>query len=241
MAETITKPKPVVKTSAAHQPGIPAARFASVVERTTELSDELLKSLDTGERAAIEAVGQFVITVEEALPQEVAGTSEVAKKVTESGLEMADRLVHTEYDFLRHVIAQRRQVAERRRSKALRRPLDHRPHNSRRIGARHPESGIRARRRPRAIEGPARRDRRFVPFRGSIGRRRSEVPGDWRLSGRYSLVPQRGILAGLGRPDGLAWRQELPVSSRSACSQCETSSPTPSAWDNSKARLAIAS
>ena len=104
MAETITKPKPVVKTSAAHQRGIPAARLASVVERTTELSDELLKSLDAGERAAIEAVGRFLISVEEALPQEVAGTSEVAKKVTESGLEMADRLVHTEYDFLRHVI-----------------------------------------------------------------------------------------------------------------------------------------
>ena len=27
-------------------------------------------------------------------------TSEVAKTITESGLEMADRLVHTQYDFL---------------------------------------------------------------------------------------------------------------------------------------------
>jgi hypothetical protein len=34
----------------------------------------------------------------------VQGTSEVAKKITESGLEMADRLVHTQYDFLRKVI-----------------------------------------------------------------------------------------------------------------------------------------
>ena len=64
----------------------------------------MLKSLEAGERAAIEALGQFVITVEEALPQEAAGTSEVAKKVTESGLEMADRLVHTQYDVLRDVI-----------------------------------------------------------------------------------------------------------------------------------------
>ncbi len=107
MAETNTKPtpvEPVVKTPAAPPLAIPAARIASAVEKTTWLSDELLKSLDAGERAAIEAVGQFLISVEEALPQEVADTSKVAKKITESGLEMADRLVHTEYDFLRHVI-----------------------------------------------------------------------------------------------------------------------------------------
>ena len=104
MAEITTKPKPVVKTPATHQRSTPATRLVNVVDRTSELSDEVLKSLEAGERAAIEAIGQFVITVEEALPQEVAGTSEVAKKLTESGLEMADRLVHTEYDLLRDVI-----------------------------------------------------------------------------------------------------------------------------------------
>jgi hypothetical protein len=106
MAEIATKPKPVVKTSVTHQRGIiPTARFASVVDRTSELSDEVLGSLETGERAAVETVGQFLITVEEALPQEVAGTSEVAKKITVSGLEMADGLIHTECDFMRNVIA----------------------------------------------------------------------------------------------------------------------------------------
>jgi len=111
MAEITTKPKPVVKTPASRQRGIPTrqrgiptVRLASVVDRTSELSDEVLKSLEAGERAAIETVGQFVITVEEALPQEVAGTSDVAKKITESGLEMADRLVHTAHDFLRSVV-----------------------------------------------------------------------------------------------------------------------------------------
>jgi len=49
-------------------------------------------------------VGQFMISVEEAWPLEVAGTTDVAKKITESGLEMTDRLVHTEYDFLRKVV-----------------------------------------------------------------------------------------------------------------------------------------
>jgi hypothetical protein len=104
MAEITTKPKPAVKTRATLQRGIPAIRLASVVDRTSELSDEVLKSFEAGERAAIEAIGQFLITVEEALPEEVAGTSEVAKKITESGLEMADRLVHTEYDVVRNVI-----------------------------------------------------------------------------------------------------------------------------------------
>ena len=104
MAEIATKPKPVVKTSATRELGIPAARLAVVVDRTAELSDEVLKSLDIGERAAIEAVRQFLITMEEALPQEVAGTSDVVKRITESGFEMADRLVQTEYDFLRNVV-----------------------------------------------------------------------------------------------------------------------------------------
>jgi hypothetical protein len=104
MAEITTKPKPVVKTPPTPQRGVPPARLTRVVDRTSELSDELLTSLEAGERAAIEALGEFLITVEEALPQEVAGTSDVAKKITESGLEMADRLIHTAHDVLRKVI-----------------------------------------------------------------------------------------------------------------------------------------
>jgi oligoribonuclease (3'-5' exoribonuclease) len=105
-----TKPSPSVNSPATHQRpatnrrDIPAARRVTVVERATELSDEVLEALEAGQRAAIEAAGRFLVTVEEALPQEVQGTSEVAKKITESGLEMADRLVYTQYDFLRKVI-----------------------------------------------------------------------------------------------------------------------------------------
>ena len=107
---TTSKPSPSVNSPATHKRpatnkrDIPAARRVTVVERATELSDEVLESLEAGQRAAIEAAGRFLVTVEEALPQEVQGTSEVAKKITESGLEMADRLVHTQYDFLRKVI-----------------------------------------------------------------------------------------------------------------------------------------
>ncbi|MGO9752907.1 MAG: hypothetical protein ACLP8S_05480 [Solirubrobacteraceae bacterium] len=103
-ATATTKPLPVVKTEATHQLGIPVVRVGSVVDRTTKLSDEILKSLEASERAAIEALGQFVITIEEAFPQEVASTSDVAKMITESGLKMADRLVHAQHDFLRNVI-----------------------------------------------------------------------------------------------------------------------------------------
>jgi hypothetical protein len=104
MATIATKPKPAAKTSEIHVVSIPTARLAGVVDRTVKLSDELLKSFETSERAAIEAIGQFVITLEEALPHEVTRTSEVAKKITESALEMTDRLVHTEYDLLRDVV-----------------------------------------------------------------------------------------------------------------------------------------
>jgi hypothetical protein len=100
MAGTTTNPKPVVT----HPRRTPTASFSGLVDRTSVLSDELLTSLKTGERAAIESLGQFFVTIEEALPQEVAGTSEVAKKVTESGLEMADGLIHTQYAFLRKAI-----------------------------------------------------------------------------------------------------------------------------------------
>ena len=102
-----TKPSPSVNSPATHQRpatnqrDIPAARRVTVVERATELSDEVLESVEAGQRAAIEAAGRFLVTVEEALPQEVQGTP---KTITESGLEMADRLVHTQYDFLRKVI-----------------------------------------------------------------------------------------------------------------------------------------
>jgi hypothetical protein len=102
MAEVATKPKTFVNSH--HEPGLPAARLTEVVHRTAKLSDELLKSLETSGRAAIEAVGTFVITVEEALPREVTSTSEVVKSITESGLEMFDRLVHTESDFLRGAV-----------------------------------------------------------------------------------------------------------------------------------------
>ena len=74
------------------------------MERATELSDDLIEALEDSGRAALDAVGRFAVTLEEALPQEVKGTSEVAKKITYSAVEMAQQLVHTQAQFLRTVV-----------------------------------------------------------------------------------------------------------------------------------------
>lgn len=105
MAAIATKPRLAVKIPAAPRLGIPqVARLSSVADRSTELSKEVLESLEAGERSAIEAVGQFVVAIEDGLPQEVASTSDAAKKVTQAGVELADRLVHAQHEFLRSVI-----------------------------------------------------------------------------------------------------------------------------------------
>ena len=103
MAATTHKSQPIVRTSI-HEVGIPEDRIVDVVDRTAKLSDELLKSFESSERAAIEALGQFVMTLEEALPAEVTGTTDVVKKITKSGLETVDQLVHTEYSLLCRVV-----------------------------------------------------------------------------------------------------------------------------------------
>ena len=104
MAEVAIKTKPDVHSLSDHELRIPTALFGGVVDRTSTLSEHLLKSLETSQRATIEALGAFVVTLEEAMPRQVASTSEVVKQITDSGVEMTDRLVHADYHFLRTVI-----------------------------------------------------------------------------------------------------------------------------------------
>ena len=88
----------------AHEEGEEGKEQArAVVDRTSELSDEVLKSLESGQRAAIEAVRKFVVTVDEALPA-LGGHPSRRQEIVDAALEMAERLVHTQYDFLRHVV-----------------------------------------------------------------------------------------------------------------------------------------
>jgi hypothetical protein len=75
----------------------------SAAQRTTELSEDVLRSLDDGARSAIDAVRKFVDTVDRALPPRGEGPSK-REEITDSALEMAQRLVHTQADFLRKVV-----------------------------------------------------------------------------------------------------------------------------------------
>ena len=46
---------------------------------------------------------KFVDTVDEALPA-LGGHPSGRQEIVDGALEMAERLVHTQYDFLRHVV-----------------------------------------------------------------------------------------------------------------------------------------
>ena len=107
MAETKTQRKArAARTEATRKRSTAGSRkrqSKSPVDRTTELSEDVLKSVESGQRAAIEAVRKFVDTVDEALPAIGEGASR-RQKVVDSAMEMADRLVHTQYDFIRKVV-----------------------------------------------------------------------------------------------------------------------------------------
>jgi len=80
-AEVAPKLQTVAKPPSSDLRVRPADRLSNVVERTTDMSVELLKSLETGELAAIDAVGKFVISIEDGLTEQVNSTSAVAKKL----------------------------------------------------------------------------------------------------------------------------------------------------------------
>lgn len=110
MPQTTTKPtKPVaqrgdgVKVPSARNAKPAASPGAPVLDRTRELSEDVLKSVETAQRAAIDAVRKFVESVDQALPVHGEGPSR-RQEVVDSALEMADRLVHTQHDFIRKVI-----------------------------------------------------------------------------------------------------------------------------------------
>jgi hypothetical protein len=103
MAQTTTKRTPVQKkTPATHQRSI-VDRTTGVLDKTTELSDEVLKSIEAGQRAAIEALRKFADTVDGTLPHFGEGPSS-RQKILDGAMEMAQQLVHTQYDFIRKVI-----------------------------------------------------------------------------------------------------------------------------------------
>ena len=96
---------PAAKAAATHKP--PAAngqhKQANRIDRATGLSDDVLKSLEPGQRAAIDAVRKFIDTVDEQLPA-LGERPSKRQEIIDAAMEMADRLVHTQHEFLRNVV-----------------------------------------------------------------------------------------------------------------------------------------
>ena len=79
------------------------ATLKIAVDRTADLSQEVLKSVEAGQRAALAAVRRFIDTVDEALPA-IGDRPSRRETVIDAALDMADKLVTTQYDFLRSVV-----------------------------------------------------------------------------------------------------------------------------------------
>jgi hypothetical protein len=80
-------------------------RVSTAIDRTSELSEEVLKSLESGSRAAIEAVRKFVDVVDEALPALPHGERPSRRReIVDAAMDMTDRLITTQYEFLRSVV-----------------------------------------------------------------------------------------------------------------------------------------
>lgn len=99
-----TKPaaKKATKT-AAKTPTSRAAAAAPVIARTGELSEDVLRSVEQGQRAALDAVRKFLDRVDDALP-DIGGTARRREAVVDAALELADRLITTQYEFLHTVV-----------------------------------------------------------------------------------------------------------------------------------------
>jgi hypothetical protein len=80
-----------------------AAAEQTRVERTTELSEQVLEQVKGSQKKAIEAVRRFMESVDEALPPHGENPSR-RQEVIDSALEMSEKLVQTQYDFLTGVV-----------------------------------------------------------------------------------------------------------------------------------------
>jgi hypothetical protein len=70
-----------------------------IADKPTELSEQVLEAIKSGEQAVLEAVRKFAEAVDRALPLHGEEPSK-RQEVIDAAFEMADRLVQTQYDFL---------------------------------------------------------------------------------------------------------------------------------------------
>ncbi len=100
MAATKTQPR---TTPAGRRDTTPERPPKTTADTTATLSEEVLAEVEAGQRAAIQAVRTFVETVDRVLPPRGEGPSR-RQEIVDAAMEMADRLVHTQYDFVRKVV-----------------------------------------------------------------------------------------------------------------------------------------
>lgn len=81
-----------------------AERAADLAGRAAGLSDEVLKSVESGQRTAIDAVRKFVGAVDESMPAHGDDHPSRCNNIVDAALEMADKLVKTQYEFIRSVV-----------------------------------------------------------------------------------------------------------------------------------------
>jgi hypothetical protein len=115
-ATTRKRPAAAKRPATRTRPAAAKKHPPTAIERTTELSDEVLKSLEEGAKSALEAVRRFAETVDKSLPAAGKGPSR-REEITDSALEMAERLVHTQYEFLRKVVESAGKSVEARNGK----------------------------------------------------------------------------------------------------------------------------
>lgn len=73
------------------------------IEKGTELSEQVLEQVKESQRSAIEAVRGFMASVDKALPDHGTEPSQ-RQEIIDSALQMSQKLVKTEYDFLTSVV-----------------------------------------------------------------------------------------------------------------------------------------
>jgi hypothetical protein len=88
------------KTSAVADTGQAQSTAETVVERAADLSDEVMKSVEAGQRAAIDAVRKFFDGVDEAIRGEGASRRQ---NVIDAALDMAEQIVSMQSGFVRSV------------------------------------------------------------------------------------------------------------------------------------------
>ncbi len=80
-----------------------ASAGKSRIERTTELSEQVLEQISASQQSALEAVREFTESVDRALPLNGDGPSR-RQIVIGSALSMSQRLVKAQYDFACEVV-----------------------------------------------------------------------------------------------------------------------------------------